>query len=265
MQLTVITHIWNEEFLLPFWLKHHREIFDHGVIIDYNSTDRSVEICRELCPHWEVVTSTDDLFYAEGCDQQVMEQERRFPDWKMALNITEFLFESDLHGYLDRFDQEFPHAPAIWTRTYMMVDPVEKRCQPVNPKLPLVIQRWHGMLAPDGWGRERLLHRAADGKYQPGRHRSDWHAMNRADLLLLWFNYSPYDLIKPRKLQIQYQLPQCDIDIGRGHHHIRSEEQLDEQFLDLASRTTDLCQDPVYYEASLRYSRNWVSNTRHNE
>ena len=46
-QKTVLCHFYNEEWILPFWLKHHREIFDHGIMIDYNSTDRSVEIIRD--------------------------------------------------------------------------------------------------------------------------------------------------------------------------------------------------------------------------
>jgi hypothetical protein len=262
MQTTVVTHIWNESFLLPFWLKHHREIFDRGVVIDYHSTDSSREIFEDLAPkNWEWIPSRDTLFYAEGCDAQVMEQERRFPDWKMALNITEFLFEADLHGYLTRFDQEFPHGPAIWTQTFMMVDPVSRRSFPVSPHNPLVLQRWHGLPAPEGWGRERMIHRAEDGRYHPGRHRSDWHAMNRADLLLLWFNYSPFDQIKQRKLQIQRQLPQADIDLGRGHHHILTEEQLEAQYLEVASRTTDLCDYPDYYNASYAYAKHWIDNT----
>ena len=44
----VISHFFDEEFMLPWWLRHHRELFDHGILIDYASTDRSVEICREL-------------------------------------------------------------------------------------------------------------------------------------------------------------------------------------------------------------------------
>ena len=47
MKLTVISGIYNEEYLLPFWLEHHRKIFDHGVIVDWHSTDRSLEIIRE--------------------------------------------------------------------------------------------------------------------------------------------------------------------------------------------------------------------------
>ena len=52
--LTVISHIFNEEYLLPFWLENHKNMFDHGIIIDYCSTDSSVEIIKKYCPTWEL-------------------------------------------------------------------------------------------------------------------------------------------------------------------------------------------------------------------
>src|SRR5713101_8410059 len=101
--ITLITHIYNEGgFFLPFWIRHHRNLCDRAVIINYGSTDSSEQIFEEDAPStWEWVESSDDLFYAEGCDTQVMEQERRFEGWKMALNITEFLFTHNLNKYLD--------------------------------------------------------------------------------------------------------------------------------------------------------------------
>ncbi|MCA3390648.1 MAG: glycosyltransferase family 2 protein, partial [Roseomonas sp.] len=38
---SVICHFFNEAYLLPWWLKHHVPIFDHGVMIDHGSTDGS--------------------------------------------------------------------------------------------------------------------------------------------------------------------------------------------------------------------------------
>ena len=43
---TVISHFYNEEYLLPWWLAHHTKLFDHGILINKGSTDRSVEICK---------------------------------------------------------------------------------------------------------------------------------------------------------------------------------------------------------------------------
>ena len=70
MKLTVISGIYNEEYLLPFWLEHHRKIFDHGVIVDWHSTDRSLEIIREMCPTWEIRTTINSTFGADEIDQE---------------------------------------------------------------------------------------------------------------------------------------------------------------------------------------------------
>lgn len=50
MSLTVISHFYNEEYLLPWWLNHHKNIFDNGILINYGSTDKSVEIIKSICP-----------------------------------------------------------------------------------------------------------------------------------------------------------------------------------------------------------------------
>lgn len=175
-----------------------------------------------------------------------MQNERRFDGWKMALNITEFLFHTNLHEYLENLEKEQPDTNALWTRTFMMADRVEDRDKSVDSNLPLVIQRCHGLPAPGGWGRERLIHKHLDGQYYPGRHKSNHSGYNKEDLLLLWFAYSPFNCVKSRKLQIQHKLPQSDIDRGRSYHHIRTEEQLESEYLNIASQTTCLLNDPIY-------------------
>ena len=62
MNKTVLTHFYNEEYLLPWWLDHHKKYFDHGILIDYASTDKSVEIIKEICPTWTEVKSKNEFF-----------------------------------------------------------------------------------------------------------------------------------------------------------------------------------------------------------
>ena len=50
MPVTLIAHVWNEAFLLPYWLRHHRPRFDHGVVIDYASTDGTPDLVRRWAP-----------------------------------------------------------------------------------------------------------------------------------------------------------------------------------------------------------------------
>ena len=88
----IFSHFYNEEYLLPWWLSHHSKMFDHGVLINNHSTDRSVEICRQMVPTWDIVMSENTRFEAILCDFEIMKHEARFSGaWKIALNITEFI------------------------------------------------------------------------------------------------------------------------------------------------------------------------------
>lgn len=88
---TVISHFYNEEYLLPWWLNHHKKIFDHGILIDYDSTDDSVKICKEICPDWLLVKSVNKMFIPWNVDREVEKYEASVNGWKIALNTTEFL------------------------------------------------------------------------------------------------------------------------------------------------------------------------------
>ena len=57
---------------------HHTKIFDHGILINRGSTDRSVEICKLFAPHWEVRDSRFLEFDPTNTDIEVMEIERSF-------------------------------------------------------------------------------------------------------------------------------------------------------------------------------------------
>lgn len=105
-RVMLVSHFRNEELLLPHFIKHHAHMFDHAVLIDYGSTDASVEIIRrEAPPGWKVVPSTEKTFDAVALDVQVMKWEAMYPDdWKIALTTTEFIVHADLRGHLATLD-----------------------------------------------------------------------------------------------------------------------------------------------------------------
>jgi hypothetical protein len=90
-KITVLTNVYNEEYLLPFWLEHHKHMFDHGIIVDYRSTDRSMEICKAICPTWTIITTTNENYGALAVDKEFMELETKIDGIKIVLNTTEFL------------------------------------------------------------------------------------------------------------------------------------------------------------------------------
>src|SRR5437879_6505612 len=114
MPLTLISHFWNEEFLLPFWLKHHVPLFNHGILLDYASTDRSREIIQEFAPRWEVRPSRNAWFDAQDADAEVMEIERCCEGWKIVLNTTEFLLCEELPLFVQWMEKYRPDVTGIW-------------------------------------------------------------------------------------------------------------------------------------------------------
>jgi len=92
LKTTLLTNIYNEEYLLPFWLQHHKNMFDDIIIIDYRSTDKSVEICKKICPNCKIITTRNQYFDAEGIDSEFMDIENGINGIKVVLNTIEFLF-----------------------------------------------------------------------------------------------------------------------------------------------------------------------------
>lgn len=227
---TVISHFYNEEWLLPFWLKHHREIFDHGVMIDYHSTDRSCDIIREICPTWQIVTSKNSNFEPHSVDREVVEHEASQPGWRIALNTTEFLV-GNYHHMNDRSDQF-----QAFIGQFMVVD-MERREEPyyLDSDKPIWEQRWHGYGIVSDFTKNqshgsvprapRSLHNYAVGYPSVGRHFPN-NAPTYNDLAIFYVGYASLEPKSiERKLQIQTQCPG-----GSGQHHRFNLKQLMDRF-----------------------------------
>lgn len=238
MKLTAITHLWNEAFLLPYWLRHHCAMFDHGVIIDYGSTDGTPELARRLAPNWEVRRSRNELFDAGLADQEVMDVEREFTGWKIALNVTEFLCHDDLRGFVRRLTRGRPDVRGVWTKDVVMVDRPQDADEPLSDE-PLYFQKHFGY--PGNGARSRLLHCFPDGRYEVGRHTSSVMAKRPdEELILAWFGWCPIKSVWQRKLAIQKMIPESDKRLGRSWQHTVSEETLRAMYEGEVAKSFDL-------------------------
>lgn len=249
MKKTLISHFYNEEYMLPWFLNHHKQIFDHGVMIDYHSTDRSVEIIREICPTWDIVTSRNNDFQADNIDVEVMEIEKHIDGWKIALNVTEQMI-GDYSILDDRTGQ--------WLLpTVFMVD--TDRDTSVTQDRPLYEQKHWGFSFKDSQRdflerRSRSIHNVpvyypphnTQECMGPGRH---YHTYNTDQLVIFYYGWCPFDEGGiARKLQIQTQIPLIDRQRGWGFHHITNKEtltyRLENEFI---PRSRDLTEDINYY------------------
>ena len=249
MKKTILTHFYNEEYLMPWWLKHHREIFDHGIMIDYHSTDRSVEIIRELCPTWDIITSRNLDFQADNCDAEVNDIERQIDGWKICLCMPEMIIGD--YSILDDTPKQ------LLLPTIFFVDTDRER--EVTYDLPLYEQKYWGFSFKDSQRdflerRSRSIHNvpvqypmnSTMECMAPGRH---YNYYNTEDLVVFYYGWCPFDEGQlARKLQIQTQIPWSDRIQNRGFHHITNKEtltyRLENEFI---PRARDLTKDIEYY------------------
>lgn len=230
MTKTVVSHFFNEEYMLPWWLEHHKKMFDHGIMIDYHSTDESVNIIKSICPDWEIIPSRNHEFGARTADAEVEDIERNITGWRVCLNVTEFLV-----GNMSTLDLG---KPSYMIPCMFMVDNQPDTYPDQN--IPLVQQKQYGIHYHDGFRlrRARLIHQDSSISYPLGRHYEEY---DNEDFLILWYGWSPYnDSIRNRKLQIQQKIPESDKMRGFGSQHLMNANTLEETYRNYLSMARDL-------------------------
>lgn len=253
MTITLISHFYNEELLLPFWLDHHLRMFDHGILINYKSTDASLSIIRKMAPRWEVRNSENEHFDAFKCDNEVMKIEGKIDGWKIALNTTEFIVNRNLHKSLAETEDVFPGIIGFTTGAAIVVDRPEDVGKPLTSE-PLIFQRHYGWHDPPACGsRHRFIHRAKHGFYSLGRHHTQHtDVYYNPDIYTCWYGWCPYPQVKKRKLQIQTKIPPYHRGSGIGKEHEIDEPELDRVFDINSKLAVDLLAfDSYAYELKL--------------
>lgn len=222
---TIITHFFNEEYFLPHWLNHHKKYFNHGILIDYDSTDESVNIIKEICPDWQIIKSKNEMFDAKKCDDEVMEIEQSISGFRICLNVTEFLI-----GNYKILDEENNFNKYFLIPSYVMVDTKEQMFTEV--KNDLISERCNGL---DFEKENNFRIRRArcfsnfNVNYPLGRHFENY---DTDEFRILWYGaYSPFnDKSIKRKLQIQTRIPNQDKLNKHGYEHIKTESELLKDF-----------------------------------
>jgi nucleoside-diphosphate-sugar epimerase/2-polyprenyl-3-methyl-5-hydroxy-6-metoxy-1,4-benzoquinol methylase len=214
MTITVISHIFNEAYLLPFWLEYHKKLFDYGIIIDYDSTDNSVDIIKSICPTWKVVRSRNAEFGAEDIDKEVMDIENTVDGYKICLNTTEFLITTQKLEKILLKDMYSIKPLAVARTDIKYVRNVEEFLK----NFTQFNRNWRGG--------ERFIHKYNNGYYNIGRHASfHENIVESQDMFIAWVGFYPWnDIMLNRKLQIQTKIPLRDKLLKFGSQHITDED-----------------------------------------
>jgi UDP-glucose 4-epimerase len=220
MKTTLLTNIFNEEYLLPFWLHHHKNMFDDIIIIDYHSTDNSLNICKSICPNCKIITTRNNCFEAESIDKEFMDIENSIEGIKIVLNTTEFLISEIPIKELFDDGIEISYGFMVHTpyskNTYNISNCYELFNNLLNNDIVYHYDRYY-----------RILHNYPNGNYHIGRHYTHNQCYTVDKVYVLWFGYYPLNeqLLK-RKLQIGQNVPDSDINNGRGYQHKYTKDKI---------------------------------------
>jgi len=217
IKATLLTNIFNEEYLLPFWLNHHKNMFDEIIVVDYNSTDKSIEICKSICPECKIIKTRNKYFDAEEIDKEFMDIENTIEGIKIVLNTTEFLFCENSIKDLFVYNTE-PVSYAITA-----VSPYSKYLYNINNNYELFNNLFNDNIVYHHDRGTRQIHNFLNGNYTIGRHSTNNMSFSTSNAHIVWMGYYPMnDNLMKRKLQIQQNIPQRDRERGFGYHHLFS-------------------------------------------
>lgn len=251
---TVICHFYNESYLLPWWLDHHKKIFNHGIMINHRSSDSSVDIIKTITPQWDIVDTRLSEFDAFMTDLEVMNYEEQVIGFKIALNVTEFLMPAIP---LEKIEEALLGMGRLGCAASGIIcvdqDPTEL---PIYER-SLQSQKYWGYddnLNCDSQSRlsmgqslfpyrNRFYHSDKVGMYQPGRHLS-YHqdsTFRINELMIFHYGYAPWnDSFLARKTQIQQKVSTGDIARNWGVQHFKAREELTIDFQKNKTLSSDL-------------------------
>lgn len=215
--LDIVCHFYNEEYLLPWWLTHHKKFVRHAIMIDYNSTDRSREIIQEICPTWQIVTTRNSYFDSAAIDREVEDYEAELSSWRMALNVTEFLYGNVAQLTDSESCQKF-------VSNYVFVDPM-------NDLEPSYQKPLHEQITWGYYESSSPTHRLNTGvrcsrsihnhkinyHHAGGRHWSQLSSFD--DLAIFYYGYAILnERSLARKLQIKTKMSDTELRACGGNH-----------------------------------------------
>lgn len=245
-KFTIISHIFNEEYLLPFWLEYHASIFDYGIIIDYYSTDNSIKIINKICPHWKVIKTVNvnadgsPNFKADLIDLEVNEVEKTIESgYKICLNTTEFLMIPEMNK--SKMLQSFVPSKYYFLKTYTGMN---SKTDFYPDNLIDFFKSIDRINYENNYNRSyRILHSESYINYSLGRHdctvNDVTNKIMRDDIFILWVGFYPFnrETLK-RKLQIQNNIPLHDKERSLGSQHITNYDNLCNEFKRRVTTTT---------------------------
>lgn len=233
MKIHVYTMVWNEEAILPYFLRHYGGFADRIVAYDNQSSDRTPEILRDH-PKVETITLDSGGVLHEAAlmalRNQVWKGSRGDADWVVIADADEFLYHEDVRGYLGACRAAGVTMPL--TQGYEMVgDAFPAGTGQIYDEVRA------GVIDPSGqYSKLAAFDPGAivETNYSPGGHFAEPTGRvahgGRRDLKFLHYRHFGPDYLARRWSLLRARLSEFNLRMGFGSHYQAPREEVAERF-----------------------------------
>jgi len=106
MKIDVYSNMYNEEPILPYWLRHYETFVDRIFVWDGGSTDKTLEMLKKhpkvtLLPR-DIKRGHDDEYYVKSLYPQYRTYSRGYADWVIVADADEFIYHPHIRKVLEK-------------------------------------------------------------------------------------------------------------------------------------------------------------------
>lgn len=231
MRVHVYALCWNEERMLPFFLRHYDSIAEKFVVYDNGSTDASLEILnahRKVDLRHYTVEGESFVEAARRMYDTIWKGSRGEADWVVVCNVDEHYFHENLPGYLNQCKAEgvtvIPSA-GFEMITEQFPTSAHKLCDVVTRGARATSLDKIGIFDPNA---------IEEINYVVGRHGADPVGQvvypSTVELKLLHFKYLGLPYLKSRYAELSQRLRIGDIEKRWGYQYLWDGAEVESAF-----------------------------------
>src|SRR3989338_1733301 len=105
MKVHIFSIMWNEEYILPYFLRHYSTFADKIFIINDHSTDKTTTIARSnnkvTVLDYKYKPGLDEANFNRCFTRYYKKYSRGVADWVMCVDADEFIYHPNLVQNLD--------------------------------------------------------------------------------------------------------------------------------------------------------------------
>ena len=232
---------WNEELIIPFFLRHYEPLVDRMVIYDDGSNDCSLELLA-ASPKVELrrFTGMGDSFVLSALAQynHFWKESRGQSDWVIVCNLDEHFYHPRFRDYLEQCRRD--QITIIKAKGYQMVS---RKMPPPDAVLAEVIRSgvpW------DRLDKTAIFNPDAieEIHFGPGRHRCQPKGIviypPEIEVKMLHYKYLGMDYLIERSAELGTRMKAADRRLHYGHQYHRSQDAIRQEFQEMLHRATSV-------------------------